>query len=348
LSITADKNTVYAGKSGGFRVIFRYDVTTDTPNLTGQTTKEPFLRTIAVLPDGSKVFTSRGDVWSGDLSTRIDQIPASGDEIEYVPARERLYVTDGQGLATIDANTHAVLSSQSVGQAEAVARADEGGNILYLSLVDYTIEKIPINPALWTYVPLVFNEWCDDFFDDFSDSASGWPIISIPDLLTQYLNGEYRIRTDEENQFFPIPSPTCAHQYYEVEADIRWVGPPGESYGIMFGLTQDQSEYFLFAISTTTQSFELLHFSPGEYGIYGPFPSTAINPGNGSNHLKAIVRNDPLLGDVSLEINGVHVGDYFVPDFPAGSTSSGVFSRSRQFDPVSDARFDNFSVTVTD
>lgn len=345
LSITADKNTLYAGKSEGFRAIYRYDVTTDTPALTGQTTSEPFLRTIVVTPDGSKVFTSRGEVWSGDLSARIGQFSFSGDEIEYVPARERLYVSDGLGLATIDANTYAVLSSQSVGVNEAVARADDQGNTLYVSVFEYSIEKVPINPSLWTYVPLVLYDWCGDFFDGFSDSASGWPIISSPDVMTQYLLGEYRILSNKENQFFPIPAPTCANKYYEVETLVRWDGTPGESYGIMFGLSEDQSEYFLFAVSTINQEYELWHFFPGGYGIRGPFPSQAIYPG--FNHLKVIHHDDPVLGDISLEINGVHVGNFFEPDFPLES-SSGVFSRSRQFDPISDARFDNFSITVTD
>ncbi len=346
LTITADKNTVYVGKSQGFRAIYRFDVTTDMPNLTGQTTTEPFLRTITALPDGSKVFTSRGEVWSGDLTTKIDQFSFSGDEIEYVPALERLYVSDGLKLVTIDANTYEVLSSESVGEGEAVARADDAGNILYISVVE-GIVKVPINPGLKAYIPVIFNEWCGDFFDDFSNSASGWPIINTPDILTQYLLGEYRIRIDEAGAFFAVAAPTCAHDYYEVEADVRWVGTPGARYGIVFGISQDQSEYYLFAVSTITQEFELWHFFPGGYGIRGPFNSAAINPGNGVNYLKAIVRDDPLLGDISLEINGVNVGNYFEPDFPSES-SSGVFSNSRLDNPISDARFDNFSVMATD
>ena len=348
LAITADKNTVYVGKSQGFRAIYRFDVTTDMPNLTGQTTTEPFLRTLAVSPDGSKVFTSRGEVWSGDLTTKIDQFSFSGDEIEYVPTQERLYVSDGLNLATIDANTYAVLSSEDIGELESVARADDQGNILYVSVYEEnSIKKVPINPALWNYVPLVFNEWCGDFFDDFSNSASGWPIINTPDILTQYLLGEYRIRIDEAGAFIPIVAPTCAHNYYEVEADVRWVGTPGSRYGLLFGLSEDQSEYFLFAVSPTTQTFELWHFFPGGSGIRGPFNSATINPGNGSNHLKAIVHDDPLLGDISLEINGVNVGNYFEPDIPVES-SSGLFSNSRVDNPISDARFDNFSVMATD
>jgi hypothetical protein len=46
---------------------------------------------LAVRADGSTVYTSCQQAWSGDQRTQVGTFAAGGQEIEYVPATERLF-----------------------------------------------------------------------------------------------------------------------------------------------------------------------------------------------------------------------------------------------------------------
>ncbi len=39
------------------------------------------------------------------------------------------------------------------------------------------------------YLPVIINNYCPDYFDDFSNPASGWPVGEDDDLRTEYLDG---------------------------------------------------------------------------------------------------------------------------------------------------------------
>src|SRR5439155_795355 len=62
----------------------------------------------AVRGDGSQVYTSSGQVWSGDLR-RLARFDAAGTEIEYVPSRERLYISDGSRVTEVDATNSSIV-----------------------------------------------------------------------------------------------------------------------------------------------------------------------------------------------------------------------------------------------
>ena len=201
-------------------------------------------------------------------------------------------------------------------------------------------------PGTFSYIynPLVARDYafCHDFYDDFSNSASGWEIGENDHVRTEYLNGEYRILTKASGYIYLFTAPTCKHQDYEVEVDARWVGTPGSSYGIFFGNAGGFQQYFLFDMNTDFQQFRLYRRDSAGWHLIMPITfSPAINKDNTTNHIKAIRQGRWM----TLEVNGTTVGSW-VDDTISGVTSVGIISSPYLNAPSSDARFDNFHVTA--
>jgi uncharacterized repeat protein (TIGR01451 family) len=190
------------------------------------------------------------------------------------------------------------------------------------------------------FLPTCAHNYCPDFFDDFSNPASGWEVVNDRYVRSEYLNGEYRILTKRTGYFYLFRAPACDRQNYTVEADARWVGTPGASYGLVFGITSGFEQYYLFDINTDYREFDLVRRDPGGFTqIVGPTDSAAINGGTASNHLK-VTRN----GDqITLEVNGTVLGTWSDGTI-GGWTWAGLVTNPYSGNPTSDARFDNFSV----
>jgi hypothetical protein len=216
---------------------------------------------------------------------------------------------------------------------------------LLLILVFTGLEDIEASSQLTQYLPYVLNNYepCSDFFDDFSNPDSGWYATEDETAKWEYLDGEYRILTkDDYFEFYYATPPTCGSENYSVEVDSRWFGEPGYSYGILFGIVGDLDQYYIFDVNTDAQDYGLWYFNGSEYIVLVPFSeSEYVNPGNGSNHLKATKYKD----QITLEINGFLLGtwtDYFL----TGITYTAIISSPYDGIPYSDARFDNFSLTT--
>ena len=112
--------------------IYRFDISTDTPAQTADAPHGPVeVDTLAVTPDGSQVFSSRGQVWSGDLSTQLGSFSPSGDEIEYSDAHNRFYVTAGTQVVEFDADLRLPLRFHDLASSGGVARVSS--DVLYVS-----------------------------------------------------------------------------------------------------------------------------------------------------------------------------------------------------------------------
>jgi hypothetical protein len=194
---------------------------------------------------------------------------------------------------------------------------------------------------LTVYLPVSFRNYCPNFFDDFSNPASGWYVWEDEDAQWEYLDGEYRILSKDDQYFYYADAPTCARENYTVEVDARWVGPPGNMYGIMFGIIGDFEQYYTFEVSSDYQDFSLWRYDGAEWHSIFPWTvSPYINGGIASNHLK-ITRNGI---QITLEVNGNILGTWTDSNI-TGATRTGVASDPYTDYPTSDARFDNFSVT---
>lgn len=192
---------------------------------------------------------------------------------------------------------------------------------------------------MFVYLPITFPYYCPDYYDDFSNPASEWYVGDDGYARFEYLHGEYRILSKDifDNH---SDAPSCARDNYTVEVDARWVGISGESYGIVFGLTENLDEFYLFEVSPDYQDFALYRFDGYDYLTIIPYTySPFINNGFSSNQIK-ITRNRY---QITLGVNGIVLGTWTDANI-IGETYAGIFSLAYIEDPISDARFDNFSI----
>ena len=191
------------------------------------------------------------------------------------------------------------------------------------------------------YLPLTLRNYCADFFDDFSNPASGWFTIDSNLRRVEYLNGEYRVLSKQPGYLFLFRAPTCARENYTVEADVRWDTNTGSDVGLLFGGdTGAFQRFYFFDINPDYQAYALYRFEPDSIiTIASPAQSLVIQPGTSSNHLK-VTRNG---GQITLEINGATLGSWYDTAI-SGLTFTGLASAPYDNYPTSDARFDNFRV----
>lgn len=136
LAMVPGNNTLYMGESSfSPQKIYRFDLGTDDPAKDAQGPHGGMnVTTLAVRADSSAIYSSNGQVWSGDLQRMLGAFSASGAEIEYVPATERLFISQGKTIAEVSALlNYDVLVRRSVAGNAGVARANAAGTRLYVS-----------------------------------------------------------------------------------------------------------------------------------------------------------------------------------------------------------------------
>jgi uncharacterized repeat protein (TIGR01451 family) len=196
-------------------------------------------------------------------------------------------------------------------------------------------------PPAYVFLPLCTHDYCPDYFDNFSNSTSGWEVGDDAYARSEYMNGEYRVLTKRSGYTYVFDAPTCNRQNYAVEADARWVGTPGAAYSLLFGIAGDFSQYYLFDVNTDYQLYWLVRRDPGVWvTLVDATSSPAIHSGTASNHLKATRSGS----QITLEVNGTVLGTWDDSAI-SGLTGAGLASIPYRNLPTSDARFDNFRIT---
>ncbi len=182
---------------------------------------------------------------------------------------------------------------------------------------------------------------CGDFFDDFSSPASGWHVGDDGWVWASYFNGEYRLLSKVAGYVYDFTAPACRSENYTVEADARWADASGDDYGLEFGISGND-QYYFFAVGADYGDFALFRRDAGAWVTLAHWTlSEAVHRGGASNHLKA-TRNGP---QIRLDLNGVYLGTW-TDDAITGTTQVGLFSSPHANVPGSDARFDNYRVTI--
>lgn len=137
IAISADKLKLFYAQTGvSPQNMFRLDVSTD--NLGNNEVSGPHgpvsVNTLLVLPDNSKLITSRGQSWAYDLQTQLGSLATSGSEIEYIPMHNAVAITNNNPqVSFFSANTYASLGNYSVTGTAGVTRSLSDGSILYIS-----------------------------------------------------------------------------------------------------------------------------------------------------------------------------------------------------------------------
>ena len=195
-------------------------------------------------------------------------------------------------------------------------------------------------PITQVFLPFITHPCPILFQDDFSNPASGWPILDTGNVLYEYRNGEYRILLRNADWWGAVMGDPSVATYI-VAVDVRNVTGTYGSYGLIFGLGNDFSQFFTFEIDPEGY-YIIRRYDTGNWTTLHVGHSGSINPGTAINRLKverngydiAVYANEQLLATVS---------DNLFPDL----RQLGVVVLSYN-QPGVDARFDNFTIYPPD
>jgi uncharacterized repeat protein (TIGR01451 family) len=206
--------------------------------------------------------------------------------------------------------------------------------------------QIGFNTLPHIFLPFCLQYSCSShLFDDFSNPQSGWPISESSFFKSEYLNGEYRIYGKTRGYIYLVRSPWCNKQSYTIELDIHGDGQSGNSYGLLFGINSDFSQYYLLDITPYNQGAGWYRRDPGGFSkIILTSQLHNILPGNGTNHL-IVIRNG---NRMEILINGQ--GFYTYEDSTiTGPTGVGIAASYGNLQLIrADAYFDNIRLTALD
>jgi hypothetical protein len=188
------------------------------------------------------------------------------------------------------------------------------------------------------------NFWAG-YFDDFSDSNSGWVSRDNDYWTLGYLNGEYQTLLKNPQGSVVVTPDLILSADYSIEVDARQANSNISSYGLMFGIKwgADTYEGYQIIVYPTTQEYLLNKRSmDGSWTVLrGWTYSSAIHQGMGTNHFRV----DRIGKRIDLYINNAHVTTFTDSSFTSSGRDAGVRAYSYDGAPV-DVRFDNFSASL--
>lgn len=101
------------------------------------------------------------------------------------------------------------------------------------------------------------------FFDDFSNSKSGWSAGNFREVSANYHNGTYRIRIYNRYSAYGFLAPTSINtDSYTVETELDLeIAKQGEA-GLIFNFT-DWNNFFLFQVNPVRRSYQVYRYRSG-------------------------------------------------------------------------------------
>ena len=189
------------------------------------------------------------------------------------------------------------------------------------------------------------------FYDDFANTASGWPTADNTTGTVGYQDNQYKIGVKQAGYLISAAAPDVARDGYTVEADVQWA--PGSAtdgiYALVFGATASFDNYYFLAVRPDGQLFRLYFFDASLptadrlRGIMSWTNSGVINSGAGMNslHVTRIGSN------IQVSINDSDLGTWSDGAL-TGPTYAGLMATSNPAHPAAEARFDNFALSTCD
>ena len=193
-------------------------------------------------------------------------------------------------------------------------------------------------PPTRLFIPHISRDLCGDFFDDFS-AATGWFTGERDGLLAELTDGEYRLLVTQPGHIWMVGAPDCARHPTRAAVDARWVGRPGNFYGLLFAIDGRLDQSYLLAVNSDARVWLVFRITPDSMAtVIEPTANDAIRPGNATNRLAVA----PAGGRVLLSVNDTVVGQ--LPDpRPGAAVGVGLVAASHITHVPADARFDNFA-----
>ncbi|KAA3646283.1 MAG: hypothetical protein DWQ07_08665 [Chloroflexi bacterium] len=217
-----------------------------------------------------------------------------------------------------------------------------------------TLTPNPTYTALPTYTPLVTTEepaTSDSaatepsrtpgasYFDDFSNSSSGWPIYEGADGINDYTEGNYRILVNE-TEYFSWSVIDDEFTDSRIFVDVVELGGPFDAEAGIVCRYQDDDNFYL--LTYTADGFYIIgKWADDEFVVLldsGEYErSPVIRQGNFPNKIQADCIGDTL----TLFINDIEVAEVTDTEFTSGEVGliAGTFVEAGAY-----VYFDNFTV----
>ena len=176
------------------------------------------------------------------------------------------------------------------------------------------------------------------FQDDFSDPYSGWDHANVPEGITDYENGYYRIYVNTtETDVWSNPGLHFTDVVVEVDA-AKAGGPDNNDFGVICRY-QDVRNFYFFIISSDGY-YGIGKVVDGEQILIGAdqmYPHDVIQKGNATNHIKV----DCVGSHLVLYANGAKLVEVEDSMFSSGDVGliAGTFAETG-----TDIHFDNFII----
>ena len=188
------------------------------------------------------------------------------------------------------------------------------------------------------YLPCVIHNLCPLLYaDDFSDPGSGWPVDDDGNIRLEYLYGEYRILVREPD-WWAGARPGYKASDYVIAMDLRNASGADGSYGFMFGLADDWSQFYSFEIYPD-RYYAIWQYGAGSgWTLLTAGASPHINAGTASNHIKLQRQGTSISAHANGHLLASITDSSYLGVRHVGLTASGYDQ------PNLDVRFDSFTV----
>ena len=174
------------------------------------------------------------------------------------------------------------------------------------------------------------------FYDDFSNPSSGWPVGENQHVRFEYLNNEYRILVKSTGLWAGARPGFKASDYVAV-VDVRNATGVDATYGIIFGLSDDWTQFYAFEILPYS-NYRIYRVDSNNWILLAAGLSGSIHPGTATNQLKIERNGSQIWAYANGELlNIINDGNY------TGLRHVGLFAISYA-QPNVDVRFDNFTL----
>ena len=195
-------------------------------------------------------------------------------------------------------------------------------------------------PAYTMYMPIIMKHYAGtqtcppDYLDDFSDPTSGWLIYEDAEVKFGYTDDQYQIwlKTAEDGAWI---TPGAKASDFTVAVSARRTSGWDGTYGVLFGISQDWSEFY--EVSIDEDYYMIWKFNSG-WSLLTWNTSTDIQTGTAWNRIK-VTRDG---NAISLYINDqfqTTLYDSSFTDFRRiGLVAYSTSSSGRDF------RFDDFAI----
>lgn len=193
-------------------------------------------------------------------------------------------------------------------------------------------------------IPLVANEFCADFSDDFSGPTPfPWPERDNAAELVAVKDSELHVAARTQAPVI-IAAPVCFRPNFEVTVDVREVGDEPGYYGLLYQVGGSVAQFWVGGMVNPREQW-WIQYPEGGYGQF----NDVIHPGGATNRVRITYWQSIADGTLSFYVNDVKMNSQHGIRLPARDAVVGLIVLPH-WSGSAEARFDNFrfSALVTE